>query len=171
MATTKTALIALLFVVTACKSPQPPTVKVVGLWPEQPALSYKPQGFWTAGNFYIWPVLDSQPTLRWETFPRPGDTNGFTAVSYDLQIWRKEEGFPVELVYTRDALLDPSHQVERPLKRNEEYFWSVRARFQHHGQPRVTEWSRIVSPLPPDVPASGADCIYPDARYYRFRVR
>ncbi len=179
MATIKTTLIVLLVALAACRSPQPATVKVVGLWPEQPALCYQPFDTWSGGNSYIWPVLDAQPTLRWEAFPRSADiaadTNNvlsqITAVSYDLRIWRNEGEFPVELVYARAALPAPAHRVEQPLMRGGRYFWSVRACFTVHGQIRVTDWSRLESPFAWGIPKQPASFHYPDARYYQFRVR
>ena len=141
---------------------------------------YKPFDLWSGGNCYIWPVLDSpQPTLRWEPFPRPGDIAvdtchvlaQITRVSYDLRIWRNIDGYPVELVYTRDALPSTVHRIERSLQTGQAYFWSIRARFALADQTRVTEWSRIELPRPLGVPASSNANIYPDARSYRFSIR
>src|SRR5262245_38177476 len=85
-------------------------------------------------------------------------------VTYDLRIWGAEgsipgvcrpwlprygsEGtgggpcvFPAELVYARVGLPHPFHTVESFLSPSTIYLWTVRARFQLDGQPRVTEWS------------------------------
>ena len=180
MAPRKITLLILLLGLAACQTPPPPTVTVVGLWPEAPPLTYKPFDLWTGGNTYLWPVVkDEQPTLRWETFPRPGDLAAdahqvlaqATAVRYDLRIWRSADGFPGELVYARDGLPQATHRVEQPLPPGREYFWSVRARFTLYGQTRVIDWSRIESPLPLGAAGQGGRINYPDARYYRFWTR
>lgn len=176
-------VLALICALTGCQSPPAPTVTVFGLWPEQPPLRYRPYNAWTGGNHYEWPQLDStQPELRWEAFPRPGDlaadTNGcfaqFKSVAYDLRIWRgiSERQLAGELVYARDALPKPCHRVEKFLPANSWYFWSVRARFDLIGQTRVSEWSLIMSPAPaPDSTAQRDGPNYPDARFFRFRIR
>ena len=164
---------------TGCQTPTPtPVISVAGLWPEQPPLRFKPMNFWTGGNFYVWPRVESQqPTLRWEQFPRAVDltsdtnhwTQGVTDVTYDLQIWQSVDDFPAELIYERAALPDNLHQVERPLPPHTIFFWTTRARFRWHGQTRVTEWSHIVAPTPflIGVPSKISN---PDARYFRFRT-
>ncbi len=93
-----------------------------------------------------------QPTLSWEVFPRPIDLTvekkgGFNNVTYDLRIWRAEGSgrnrfleHPAEIVYERRGLREPSHTIEQPLKPSSMYFWSIRARFDLNGQPRVTQW-------------------------------
>lgn len=176
MATARTTLIILILALASCKTPQPPNVKIIGLWPEEPPLCYKPFDSWSGGDYYIWPRLDTaQPTFRWEIFPRTGDTNivlaQVTNVSYDLRIWRNEGGFPARLEYARDSLTEPVHRIEQPLSRGQDYFWTVRARFLLNSQTRVTEWSRVESPLPLGIPAPTGSMIYPDARYYRFSTR
>jgi len=180
MATQKIILLGLLIGLTACQTTRPPTVKVIGLWPDDPPLMYQPFNLWSGGDCYIWPVLDSpQPTLRWEPFPRPGDIAvdtghvlaQITRVSYDLRIWRNVDGFPSELVYARDALPGTAQRIEPPLQTGQAYFWSIRARFTLTDQTRVTEWSRIESPRPLGIPASTNTNTYPDARYYRFSIR
>ena len=179
MAAQKIILLGLLIGFSACQTPRPPTVKVIGLWPDDPPLIYKPFDLWSGGNYYIWPVLDSpQPTLQWEAFPRPGDIAVDTCqvlaqlshVSYDLRIWRNVAGFPSELVYARDALPSTTHHIEKQLQTGQDYFWSIRARFAFTDQIRVTAWSRIESPVPLGSATTNATT-YPDARYYRFRIR
>ena len=94
-----------------------------------------------------------QPTLSWEVFPRPIDLTvekkiGFNKVTYDLRVWRAEgESYrdrflqhPAEIVYERRGFREPSHTIEHPLKPSSMYFWSIRARFDLNGQPRVTQW-------------------------------
>ncbi len=129
------------------------------------------------------PILDSlRPTLRWESFPRPADLqadrDGWVSrvhrVTYDLRIWRGmhdqygyQEIYPAELVYSRTALALPEHLVETPLVGDTQYVWSVRARFELDGQPRVTPWGVLLVPgqSPGDDPRS---VTVPPRGYYRF---
>ena len=159
---------------TGCQSPPPPDITVSGLWPEQPALLYKPFNLWTGGNVYIWPrLLSAQLQFRWAAFPRHPDPS-FSAVTYDLRIWqhRTQEDAADTLVYSVDALPQPSHRVESPLPSGHWYYWTVRARFELNGQPRVTEWSYVVSP-PPDRNANPGqiDLSDPHGSYFRFYLR
>jgi len=103
-----------------------------------------------------------RPMLRWEPFPRPqdrevdkdGNPARIREVTYDLRIWRAELEhpieYPAELIYSRRGLPDPEHRVEEPLKPSTKYFWSIRARFELDGQPRVTQWGvmRLAIVLP-----------------------
>lgn len=97
-------------------------------------------------------TVDSlQPRLEWVPFPSKKDKSLDTKavlkelgpVSYDLRIWKvfEEEYHPVELIYERRDLADPQHVVEQPLEPGISYFWAVRARFEHEGQPTVTRWT------------------------------
>ena len=115
------------------------SVPVSGLRPHYPEPSLK------------FVEVDSlQPTLSWEAFPRPIDLgeNGvkgrISNVTYDLRIWRADEesprGYPAEIVYARRGLREPWHTIEQPLMTSTLYFWSIRARFELDGQPRVTQW-------------------------------
>ena len=89
-----------------------------------------------------------QPTFRWEAFPRPEDLKvdkaGRLATArnptYDLRIWRAEGRFPAELVYARSGLTEPVHTVENPFAPDTLYLWTIRARFELIGEPRVMEW-------------------------------
>ncbi len=118
---------------------------VCGLHPKHPECRYSS---WRKRPRYV--EVDSfQPTLQWESFPRPeglpadeiGLLSRISDVGYDLKIWRVKNDFPVELVYTRQRLLDSSHKIEHPLEPSTRYFWTVRARFKLDGQSRVTKWS------------------------------
>ncbi len=80
-------------------------------------------------------VGDSHGAITREASLQPHD------VTYDLRVWRAEDGFPGTLVYQRTALPEPLHIVERPLKPSSDYFWTVRARFQVNGRTRVTPWA------------------------------
>ncbi len=98
-----------------------------------------------------------RPTLRWESFPRPEDLEADKAgrlaavrnQTYELRIWRAEGDFPSELVYARSGLTEPVHTVETPLAPDTDYQWTIRARFELNGEPRVTEWA--VFGLAPEV--------------------
>lgn len=90
-----------------------------------------------------------RPRFTWAPLP-VGDRRGaapederirLQGVTYDLRIWRAEDGFPGELVYQREALPEPSHTLEYPLAPSTLYFWTVRARFQLNGRTRVTPWA------------------------------
>jgi hypothetical protein len=174
--------LALAGALIGCQSPSAPTVTVFGLWPEQPPLRWNSSAAGGGADGNIWPRVNSiKPVLAWEAFPRPADlasdTNGlfarFKSVTYDLRIWSSKQQSDIvgELVYVRDALSEPLHQVETPLSRGSWYFWSVRARFELNGHIRVTEWSLVQSsdqvrnrtPEP-------AGVRYPDRRYFRFYV-
>lgn len=108
-----------------------------------------------------------RPTLRWEPFPRPEDhkagreglVSGIGDVTYDLKIWEAyEEGpveYPAELVYSRRELREPWHKLEEPLKPSTKYFWTIRARFELHGQARVTEWGVTGVWVPPFAALAG----------------
>ena len=92
-----------------------------------------------------------QPTLRWQAFPRAeeleADQEGVLRriqhVTYELRIARAEEDFPVEIVYAKSEIPTSSHTLEEALEPSTEYFWTVRARFELDGHPRVMEWGGI----------------------------
>jgi hypothetical protein len=75
--------------------------------------------------------------------------------TYELKIWRAEDYIPAEeeyvpawfvyafhaeLVYARSGLTEPVHTVETPFAPDTLYLWTIRARFELNGEPRVTEW-------------------------------
>lgn len=120
---------------------------------------------------FAWPEIDSlRPTLRWASFPRPGDVSAdadnmhrVSNVRYDLVI-AEEQGLGVgKIVYRRNGLPMPEHQLESPLASSRRYFWTVRARFDLDGQARFTEWGNMSFPLRESVTA-------PSEYSYRFRT-
>ncbi len=121
-------------------------------------------------------VDSHQPTLRWEAFPRPedlrADSEGKLAnvgsVTYELRIWRAEDGFPAELVYARAGLSEPNYRVETPLAPDTLYLWSIRTRFDLNGQPRVTQWG--VTRYTPLGLADPRSTQIPSAGYYRLKT-
>jgi hypothetical protein len=140
------------------------SVAVSGLKPEYPKLV-------TGGSGIAFFEVDSlQPTFRWESFPRPQDLNedkdGLIAridnVTYDLNIWRAQDEYPVEVIYSRQRLLVSMHVMEEPLEPSTKYFWSVRARFEVEGRTRVTEWGVALG--------SGRSPVVPNPFYYRFKT-
>jgi hypothetical protein len=125
-----------------------------------------------------------QPTLRWEGFPRLQDREGdkegtpgrIRQVTYDLMIWQAEEHYPQEflqeypgeLVYRRQGLSEPWHKLEEPLVPTTKYFWTIRARFELDGLPRVTQWG-VMKGRPDDLPEARMPVI-PSPSHYRFRT-
>lgn len=115
------------------------------------------------------------PTFRWEVFPRPqdreADSEGLLRrirnVTYDLKIWRAEDNYPVEEVYSRQGLPERIHRIEEPLEPSTKFFWTVRARFDLDGQPRVTQWGVTILGVAVD-PARLP--LVPNPFYYRFRT-
>ena len=115
----------------------------------------------------LWDTVDSlQPTLRWEPFPRPADfavdTTGVMSrvrnVTYDLRIagpsHPAQAADKTAVVYERRGLTTTFHRLEVPLAPNsgslwpgaprpENYWWTVRARFDLDGQHRVTQWATM----------------------------
>ena len=144
------------------------SVAVSGLRPEYPEL-----------RLIAFVEVDSvQPTLRWEAYPRPqdrgADREGVLArirnVTYDLKIWRAEKETPGEVVYTRQGLPEPWHRLERPLEPATKYFWTVRARFELDGDPRVIEWGTIRDPAAPASRPLQRSPLIPDPAHYRFKT-
>src|SRR5206468_3601911 len=69
--------------------------------------------------------------------------------------------------YSRSALAIPEHLVDMELASDTQYLWSVRARFELDGQPRVTPCGVLILPgqSPGDDPRSVS---VPPRGYYRF---
>lgn len=117
-------------------------------------------------------VESLQPTLRWEPFPNAKDQEAdhehvlsrIRNVTYDMEIFRAgEEDHPVELVYVRVGLPEPSHTVEDPLQPSAKYFWTVRARFELDGLTRVSPWGRFRRP-------GTTHAVVPSRLYFRLRA-
>ena len=126
-------LLALVLVMGGCTAP----AEITGLRPLYPEASTG------------WAKVDSlQPTFRWEKFPRPLDLKSGGAelgkrvrnVTYDLRIWRGDYLRPRELVFERTRLTVPEHKLAKPLATATKYYWTIRARFEIDGNPRVLEW-------------------------------
>ena len=68
-------------------------------------------------------------------------------ITYDLRIWSVVDDAPGTLVYERERLSRPQHQVEAALEPGSPYFWSVRMRYHANGHAGVTRWSAANSPV------------------------
>ncbi len=158
MSTTWHGLICMgvLLVVAGCAKHIP----VTGLRPEYP----------NVGPAYV--KVDSlKPTFRWEPFPRPQDYEAdkegvlrrINHVTYDLKILRAEDDYPIELIYARQGLPDPSHSIEEPLEPSTKYYWTIRARFELDSNPRITQWGQGGG-------GSGRQVVVPESFYYRFKT-
>lgn len=149
-----------------------------------PAVGLRPLPLLTYGEPIISHVDSLQPTFRWEAFLRPEDLKvdkaGWLALArnptYELKILRAEDyipaeedyvpawlvlAFPAELVYARSGLTEPVHTVEIPFAPDTLYLWTIRARFELNGEPRVTEWGsrRIFTTV-----------VIPPLGYYMFKT-
>jgi hypothetical protein len=100
-------------------------------------------------------VKDLHPTLRWQGFPRssdikvaPQDMAQVKNVRYDLFVAEVHDD-DLRIIYQRERLPNPEHTIEKSLRPETEYKWSVRARFEFDGRERVTEWSGLALGLFP----------------------
>lgn len=108
-------------------------------------------GIW--GNLVAARVENLQPTLKWEALPRPAlaaPDAGAAKPVYEVRIFR---AFEARFAGIRlwQPLSEPEIAVgeltaaefrpAEPLYPCETYFWTVRARFESAGYPKVTEWS------------------------------
>jgi hypothetical protein len=86
-------------------------------------------------------VTSRQPTLQWQ-LSKPSQAPDTT---YDLVIYEAEhfenyyrsEWIKKALVYSRNGLKHPEHQVETTLKPGQYYIWSVRS---HQGA-KISKWA------------------------------
>jgi len=84
-------------------------------------------------------VTELQPSLRWQAFSLPEPEGSLSEVTYEVKIWAAAHDTPGQLVYAREGLPEPSHNVQESLPPSMTLFWSVRARFLLNGLPRVIE--------------------------------
>lgn len=131
-------IFAVLLFATSCSMKGP----VFGLKPEYPENRIDTDEI-------VFVKVDSlQPTLRWESFPRPQDSiedeEGMLYlmrnVTYDLKIWSAEGGCPHAIIYSKQGLREPYYKLEESLEPCSKYFWTIRARFEIDSKVRVTEW-------------------------------
>ena len=127
----------------ACRFPQPPNNGV-----NSDAAKHLKEGV-DSGERIEKPSL--QPNLKWDDFPVLGED-----VTYDLRIWRVKVGWRQvqqgSVVYERQGITQPSHQVERALEPSTHYLWAVRAHFKLNDQIQTTPWSYEIAAGAPDEP-------------------
>jgi len=133
---------------------------MVGLAPKSPQAESKAFSQWLAFT----PVDTLTPTLRWQALDaRSLDNPGKIAdVTYELRVWSTTSGYSGDLVYARDGLPQPFHQVEQPLQPQTKYLWTVRAHFTLDDEPWVTEWGMAGYLL--------RDEVVPNAACFRFET-
>jgi hypothetical protein len=112
---------------------------VFGLVPLYPEVRVSHLAATSGASLDFVEVNSLRPQLRWEPFPRELYVD-LSDVTYELMIWESEKGLPGALVYSRQALQEPSHKLEVALEPFRDYLWTLRARFHLNGHPRVTEW-------------------------------
>ncbi len=153
----------------------------IGLRPEYPE-SYKRlwPGWPVAIEEIIFTKIDTiEPTFRWDSFPRKKDVESkkqelhevlgrITDVTYDLKIFRAENDYPAELMYSKQGLTEPFHKIKKPLESCTKYFWSVRARFKLDNKTRVTGWSVCVLLDQPEDPWHSS--YVPNPYFYTFQT-
>lgn len=122
---------------------------VIGLKPEFPENRIHGLSKDDISDKIVFVKIDSlQPTLRWESFPRPQDLKAdkegklrlIKNVAYDLKIWSSESDFPNVVICSKQGLREPYYTLEIPLEPCSKYFWTIRARFKLNDKLRVTEW-------------------------------
>jgi hypothetical protein len=126
-----------------------------GLAPLEPELRGQLTGDQLLGRYFEWKTAGSlRPTFRWQGFPRktditaaPEEMKRISNVRYDLVVAREHNMAPDEIVYRRDGLTDARHTIQKTLKPDTRYFWTVRARFELDGRERVTEWGTTRYPM------------------------
>jgi len=81
-----------------------------------------------------------RPNLEWDAFSGLAED-----VTYDLRIWRSKIGWRQvqqgSVVYERQGITQPSHQIEMTLEPSTHYLWAVRAHFKLNDQIQITPWS------------------------------
>jgi hypothetical protein len=134
------------------------TGNLCGLEPKRPEVKWTG---WTIGSGHVAPAVvpSLAPVLAWEGRPSslsPGEARRMAKVAaadirYDLRIWKTVDDGPGDIVYERDGLDRPEHQVETALEPESLYFWTVRLRYTSEGRVRATRWSAAVVPafIPP----------------------
>ena len=77
------------------------------------------------------------PTLQWEPLEAGSLSPRYEIedVRYDLRVYSSSS-----VVYSVEGLIEPLHRVEMELKRDTDYWWTVRARFRLNGASRRTDW-------------------------------
>ncbi len=153
------------------------------------------------------PEIDTrQPLFRWEAFPREWDRKAdktgmlskVTDITYDLRIWKAQDGYPQEIAYEKtgfspvkttieEQVIDTSqptggtkyktvtvaaaeYTLEQQLEPSTVYFWSIRARYKYDGRLRITKWAYSRVPFPPSIPDPCNSDHIDVMHYYRFET-
>ena len=119
-----------------------------GLAPIYPTIRGQLTGTPILGNRIEWKTVASlRPTLKWQRFPRDSDIRAAAEpmarvknVRYDLIIARENNLVPGTIIYQQQGLNQNEHTLTMPLRSDNRYFWTVRARFELDGHEYVTEW-------------------------------
>jgi hypothetical protein len=85
-----------------------------------------------------WPGYPSvHPELQWEPLTAGERDPRFTIedVRYDLRVYDGRS-----MIYSVEGLTAPRHRIDMDLRRDTDYWWTVRARFRLNGAPRRTDW-------------------------------
>ena len=126
----------------ACRFPLPPNNVV-------DSNATRPKESVDSGQRIEKPSLQSN--LKWDAFSGLGED-----VTYDLRIWRVQVGWRQvqqgSVVYERQGITQPSHQVEMPLEPSTHYIWAVRTHFKLNDQMQTTLWSYEIAAGAPDEP-------------------
>lgn len=152
-------------------------------------------------------IKTRQPLFQWEVFPRESDRKAdpagllgkITNITYDLKIWKAQDGYPQEVVEEKTGfspvlktietrVIDTSqpaggagayktvpvavaeYGLEKQLEPSTVYFWSIRARFKLDGQTRFTQWAHSRLPFPPSIPDPCKSDHIDVMHYYRFET-
>jgi hypothetical protein len=100
-------------------------------------------------------VQSLTPRLAWEGRPAELDLLGSPGrtsvrgedIRYELRIWNSVGDVPGVIVYAREGLARPEHQVEVALEPASTYYWSVRLRYVIDGRAHATRWSAASVPV------------------------
>jgi hypothetical protein len=85
-------------------------------------------------------VISRQPRLQWQMAKRSQVPDSYDLVIYEaehVQDYYRSEWIKKALVYSRNGLKDPEHQVEISLKSAQHYIWSVR----YHQGAKISKWA------------------------------
>lgn len=130
--------------------------KISGFRPVYPEMVVTPKSLMT------WIEVDSlTPTLRWQPYPGEHqdaldseavpfileDLAEISDKQYDLFIAEIQEDMSLTPTYEAERLSQPYHTVEKALKPDAKFIWSIRARYKINGQARLSEWSKSNMPF------------------------
>lgn len=85
-------------------------------------------------------VTSRQPRLQWQMAKASQVPDTYDLVIYEAEHFEdyyRSEWIKKALVYSRNGLKDPEHQVETRLKSQQYYIWSVR----YHQGAKISKWA------------------------------